>query len=891
MWNDGPAKQPWLNYFNEYELQHCCFGSDGDNDDNGNNTQTARDRDDAELGQITGEKAGPSMGQGIQGDPQGYGEDTGLTADQAAEAMAAADAAAAAAAAAGANPEAQASAGQAAADMASADLSGQAIGDIDGGIGLSMEEIDKLEDLGLIGYNERQDLGYFDKLDRSIDISNQRDAAALNKELAAKDLDAQVAVDKFGNYTYTGPDKYSALAGEIGKAAMELSPTIQLGKTIDELGGISGLFGKAKDGLVSAFSGNPSTSQTLSRLAGSDKDLSGLAGIGEFSPSAAQTAIALGTSPAQTAVTTLDPSDIGMAWSREQGRDLAPDDLSYAFAAQPGRDLAPDDIGMAYSKEPGRDLAPDDIGMAYSKEPGRDLDPSDLSYAFAAEPSKAYSLGKYSLGPKTETEADRRRDVIEKVKAEIKEENRRKENLAAIEDMLKYRSAGGMVYRKLGGGVKEKRKSAIDKFFAKVSAPSAYSQEPTPMYSSYVTALPPEVITEDLFSTVARERREAAGETPVFNYDRSEPYSKKLYAASYGLDPATIENVMPTLSSTNPMLDALRKNLQERRDKEKEEEEETTDPIVEDDDNYSMYDEEAEDFGGIGSIGDDVDTTDQELTDDWNDDPDAMFAGGGGIRDVLYRQTGGAANPNEYAYIGGVPGWADQFRRRRPPEPIMPPLPEPPPPPPEPKIIYDPVREAEAEKRARELQAIRVGELGTAPQTRAEREALQASGGFYRDEEGQVRDAQGNLQEDFGFDYVAPPPPDPYDPPNTPDTPPPVVPDDPTDPLPGDPVMPDPFPPPPDDKVYPMPFPTPPIYNPIRPLPGPDNPIALPYFPDLGRPSIYQPMIEPQLQPTGLQGLQQNMQGFGMQSPVPFGTQQPFSSGFGGFGQQQGYNR
>jgi hypothetical protein len=75
------------------------------------------------------------------------------------------------------------------------------------------------------------------------------------------------------------------------------------------------------------------------------------------------------------------------------------------------------------------------------------------------------------------------------------------------------------------------------------------------------------------------------------------------------------------------------------------------------------------------------------------------------------------------------------------------------------------------------------------------------------------------------------------------------------------------------------------------------------------------PMMGQQLQPTGLQGLQQgmgqgfnsqypnyisqpirpimnqNMQGFGMQSPVPFGTQQPFSSGFGGFGQQQGYNR
>ena len=196
--------------------------------------------------------------------------------------------------------------------------------------------------------------------------------------------------------------------------------------------------------------------------------------------------------------------------------------------------------------------------------------------------------------------------------------------------------------------------------------------------------------------------------------------------------------------------------------------------------------------------------------------------GGGGIRDVLYRQTGGAANPNEYAYIGGVPGWADQFRRRRPPEPLWPgpghpdypgtlppwppypepPYPEPPkpepppppPPPPEPEIIYDPVREAEAEKRARELQAIKVGELDTAPQTRAEREALQASGGFYRDEEGQVRDAQGNLQEDWVFDYVAPPPPDPYDPPNTPDTPPPVVPDDPTDPILEPPLPTDPIP-------------------------------------------------------------------------------------------------
>ena len=107
------------------------------------------------------------------------------------------------------------------------------------------------------------------------------------------------------------------------------------------------------------------------------------------------------------------------------------------------------------------------------------------------------------------------------------------------------------------------------------------------------------------------------------------------------------------------------------------------------------------------------------------------------------------------------------------PQPPFPePKPEPPPPPPEPpKPTYDTVREAEAERRARELQARKIAELGTATQTRAEREALQAKGGFYRDEEGAVRDAMGNIQEDFGFDYVAPPEPGPYDPPDTPDTP------------------------------------------------------------------------------------------------------------------------
>ena len=118
-----------------------------------------------------------------------------------------------------------------------------------------------------------------------------------------------------------------------------------------------------------------------------------------------------------------------------------------------------------------------------------------------------------------------------------------------------------------------------------------------------------------------------------------------------------------------------------------------------------------------------------------------------GLSNIVQRQTGGAAS---------LPPLTT--------EPMLPP-------PPPPKTIYDPVREIEAERRARELQTRKIAELGTAPQTRAEREALQARGGFYRDEEWAVRDAMGNIQEDFGFNYVAPPAPAPFDPPDTPDTP------------------------------------------------------------------------------------------------------------------------
>jgi hypothetical protein len=76
---------------------------------------------------------------------------------------------------------------------------------------------------------------------------------------------------------------------------------------------------------------------------------------------------------------------------------------------------------------------------------------------------------------------------------------------------------------------------------------------------------------------------------------------------------------------------------------------------------------------------------------------------------------------------------------------------------------------------------------------------------------------------------------------------------------------------------------------------APAEPISI----NMGPGSGGAPWTGQQPQPTGLQGLGQfmqnpnpqsfgmgqNLQQFSMQSPVPFGTQQSFSSGFGGFGQ------
>jgi len=880
MWNDGPAKQPWLNYFNEYELQHCCFGSDGGNDDNDSgktdNTISGREGEDKSPQQERDEEA-------------------------------AAAAAAAASAAAAATNETVDTVGSPNTGPAATDGFDISFGPDEEGK-LPGDEYDPEQDLHTVtdpntgttsvkdgtgrdvtdevGYNDLVDLGYFDKVDKGIQDFDKGLARDLNKEFADKGLKAQVAVDDFGNYTYTGPDKYSAWGGELGKAAMELSPTIQLGKTIDELGGLSGFFGKAKDDLVSAFSRSPSASQTLSTLAGSDKDLSGLAGIGESRD---------GLKGEKGSEGYVSPQSVQAQLSAERdaatANQYAADVLGIDPAAQAYRDA------LATTNQ----YAADVLG----------IDPDAQAYRDAL--ADMNSVRANSAFTAMQTEADRKQAALaDKRQAAIEDLISGRQMTAAEEAALvnaarSKRAAGGMVYRNEGGEVEKKTKSAMELYLEKLGQPSKYTVPTVPMNTPSM-APPPD--TSDPFA-LAEYRKNLARETMgnYLPYDAGgassaintfnenyyggasnvSPYNVAQLASLYGLprDAGTYEGIIG-------MLGGVRNKPPPTPPVIPDPEPELPPIIIEDDDNWSMYDDEEID--------------------------QAFAKGGGGIRDVLYRQTGGAAT-------------------------------------------YDPVREAEAERRARELQAIKIGELGTAPQTRAEREALQASGGFYRDEEGQVRDAQGNIQEDFGFDYVAPPEPDPYDPVNTPDTPAPEPEPEPfkldTTPLPPglsrnpetNEITVDPegakkwrggsygweYDDGADQQVgsdwnpwrnfneqdylaaaymegydvtglgrgdlgggWSIERTDPsPIWNPANSPGGYNYALKGPStlrtmgtsIPQTGGPFPTFPQPQVIGQPTGLQGLQQGMQGFGMQSPVPFGTQQPFNSGFGGFGQQQGYYR
>ena len=196
MWNDGYSKeQPWLNYFNSYELMHCCFEGDGEGSEGAGDDTTdqmgfgdpgATDFSEADLADFEEAVAERDM------DPDALSTDTpGLSAAEAAEAAAAADALGA---------EATQSEQQAAIDTATVDI--------------AMEN-----NPDLYGYNDLVDMGYFDTRDVAMSASDRQDARSHEAEMKSRGYNVSVTIDKDGTYSYTGPDAAMAAASSIADAA------------------------------------------------------------------------------------------------------------------------------------------------------------------------------------------------------------------------------------------------------------------------------------------------------------------------------------------------------------------------------------------------------------------------------------------------------------------------------------------------------------------------------------------------------------------------------------------------------------------------------------------------------------------------------------------------
>lgn len=155
MWNDGWSSiRSWNNLYNDYELNHCCFGDNGDGD--------------GSDGTTTDESKAPDY-TGLE-DVQGS-----VSASQAA-------AAAAAEAAAAADPD----------------------------MGFDQQSLDNAIDFaerqGSFGYNDLVDIGYFDRkdeLDRQSYAQDELDAIA---NLSAMGLGVDVQIDpRTGEYAFEAP--------------------------------------------------------------------------------------------------------------------------------------------------------------------------------------------------------------------------------------------------------------------------------------------------------------------------------------------------------------------------------------------------------------------------------------------------------------------------------------------------------------------------------------------------------------------------------------------------------------------------------------------------------------------------------------------------------------
>ena len=863
MWNDGPAKQPWLNYFNEYERTHCCFGDDGSDvgtaDDEAFNTSSKAARDASTE------------------------QSSGMSADQAQAVSDAID-------------EAQKA-------------------------GASVTEMQNIAE----GGNRAAEAGYTGQDLQTVAAAN------IDTDFFSPDNTYGVGsgftsgvgsfADPFSD-SGVGQTSFGSYVSDLGTAAEGLYSLSSIGVLSDVISSIA----KEK--------GKPEAEVTQAEIDAVTSGVGPGAGIGEFSDvSPAQVAVATGLESVgpgfnRDMAAGFGDRDTAISWGMledanqrvtdlvsdlQRDRDEKEDELGFSLSYQ-----SPEERAAALSLD--KDIAAyrdaeDFINELVQDNLARQMNPNyasqvaadrnrpalsaDVLDAIAREKSeKAKTTSPFDdefSGPRDISYGERdpgatyndvnlqaglRDDQAQMFGGGYATESGRRDAMNAVEtaNMISaYKDAENAMF---GGGYartgftpdiafeeiegdepiilpkkkeeeKEEPKSAMAQYFERLGVPSPYAPSTTQSASPYLSAVAaqPAGAPEDLFARMARIRRREALKTPKFNYAGFAPFSPNLYAAAYGISPEEARRRIPALPKLKQTI------------------------------GFPDEDETTEAYGG------------------------------GGLRNLIRRQTGGPT--------------------------------------------FDP------EQTARDLQRLRIAQLETAPQTAAERIALQKQKGFYRDEEGYARDSEGNVVEDFGYQR-----PDDVpesidvqdDKPKVPKTggpfPEPVPidvldkqdPIDVQDPT-GDPLL--------DTVVY-NPIPddvttlptfqppglggpfTRPEYNPFTDYTGPKTMADLgnkgrggshftpeftqylegqgytidmtPTYVD-GAPRIInqqgqlvdfnKPMmlpagvqglgpsstIGPQLQPTGLQGLQQNMQGFGMQSPVPFGTQQPFSSGFSKFGQ------
>jgi hypothetical protein len=199
MWNDGWfTTRSWNNLYNDYELNHCCFGDGGDGNGDGGTTS-----DPTQAPDFTGL-------EDVQGN------------------VSAAEAAAAAAAEAASAADPSMGFDQDAIDAATA-YAADAAYDVDYNAFADLAGIGKYDDFN----NPQADI-----FDQQIAKQDAAIADAIQADAQAKGYDVNVGVDPDGTFSYTaGPDgtlgDVAAVAsGQIAGGLMDLSPAVNVAKAL-----------------------------------------------------------------------------------------------------------------------------------------------------------------------------------------------------------------------------------------------------------------------------------------------------------------------------------------------------------------------------------------------------------------------------------------------------------------------------------------------------------------------------------------------------------------------------------------------------------------------------------------------------------------------------------